>query len=45
MDHKRCILKDIQSETEHAFEAISKEKRKSVLSISACLEKENESFR
>ena len=39
MGHKRCILKDIQSETEHAFQAIRKEKRKSVLSISACLEK------
>ena len=39
MDHKRCILKDIQSETEHPFQAIRKEKRKSVLSISACLEK------
>ena len=39
MGHKRCILKDIQSETEHAFQAIRKEKSKSVLSISACLEK------
>ena len=39
LDHKRCILNDIQSETEHAFQAIRKEKRKSVLSISACLEK------
>ena len=44
MEHKRCILKDIQSEAEHDFQAIRKEKRKSVLSISACLEKENESF-
>ena len=39
MDHKRCTLKDIQSETDYGFEAIRKEKRKSVLSISACLEK------
>ena len=38
-DHKRCILKNIQSETEYAFQAIRKEKRKSVLSISSCLEK------
>ena len=39
MDHKRCILKDIQSETEHAFQANRKEKMKSALSIPACLEK------
>ena len=39
MAHKRCIRKDIQSETEHAFQANRKEKMKSVLSISACLEK------
>ena len=40
LDHKRCILKNIQSETDYASQAIRKEKRKSVLSISACLEKE-----
>ena len=39
MDHKRCILKNIHSETDYAAQAIRKEKRKSVLSISACLEK------
>ena len=39
MDNKRCVLKDIQFETEHAFQAIRKEKRKSVLSMSACIEK------
>ena len=26
MDHKRCILKDIPSEIEHAFQAIRKRK-------------------
>ena len=39
MDNKRCVLKDIQFETEHAFQTIRKEKIKSVLSISACIEK------
>ena len=39
MDHKRCILKDIESEKEHAFQAIKEDKRKLVLSISAYLEK------
>ena len=39
LGHKRCILNDIQFEAEHAFQAIRKEKRKSVRSISACLEK------
>ena len=39
MDHKRCILKDIESEIEHAFQAIKEVKRKSVLTISAYLEK------
>ena len=39
MNHKGCILMDIQSEREHAFEATRKEKKKSVLPISACLEK------
>ena len=39
MDHKRRTLKDIESETEHPFQAIKEEKRKSVLSISACIEK------
>ena len=38
MDHKRCILKDIESEIEHAFQAIKEVKRKSVLTISAYLE-------
>ena len=33
MDHERSILKDIQSETGHAFQALVKEKRKSVLSV------------
>ena len=28
MDHKRRTLKDIESETEHAFQAIKEEKRK-----------------
>ena len=41
MDHKRCILKDIQSETDYAFQAVRKQKRKSVLPISACLEKKS----
>ena len=31
IDYRRCILQDIQSETEHAFQAIRKEKRKSVI--------------
>ena len=39
MDHKRCILRNVQPETDYAAQAIRKEKRKSVLSISACLEK------
>ena len=30
MDHKRRTLKDVESETEHPFQAIKEEKRKSV---------------
>lgn len=38
-DHKKSILDDPQSATENAFAIIRKEERKSVFSISACLEK------